>query len=146
MGIFSTTHHYHTKTVSAPYEKSVTVHEHKAPTDKSVEVLNEMQEKARSNIIAAIKIEENFLKAVAIYYRDEMIVDRMTYHIRFELNGKEYTIEDHVDKFEWIEEISKSYIGLGHEVVFRALLKRFSEAVANELMRQSPDFLRNLPV
>lgn len=144
MGLFSTTHHHHTKTVSVPYEKNVTVHEHKAPTDKSVELLNEMQEKAQRNIIATIKIEENFLKAVVIYYRDEMVMDRMTYHIRFELNGKEYMIEDHIDNFEWRQEMSKSYMGLGNEVIFRALHKKFSEMVANELMKQSPDFLRSL--
>ena len=144
MGLFSTTHHHHTKTVSVPYEKNVTVHEHKAPTDKSVELLNEMQEKAQRNIITTIKIEENFLKAVVIYYRDEMVMDRMTYHIRFELNGKEYMIEDHIDNFEWRQEMSKSYMGLGNEVIFRALHKKFSEMVANELMKQSPDFLRSL--
>ena len=144
MGLFSTTHHHHTKTVSVPYEKNVTVHEHKAPTDKSVELLNEMQEKAQRNIIATIKIEENFLKAVVIYYRDEMVMDRMTYHIRFELNGKEYMIEDHIDNFEWRQEMSKSYMGLGNEVIFRALHKKFSEMVANELMKQSPGFLRSL--
>ncbi len=144
MGLFSTTHHHHTKTVSVPYEKNVTVNEHKAPTDKSVELLNEMQEKAQRNVIATIKIEENFLKAVAIYYRDEMIMDRMTYHIRFELNGKEYTIEDYIDKFEWRQEMSKSYMGLGHETIFRALHKKFSEMVANELMKQSPEFLRSV--
>ena len=125
-----------------PYEKSVTIHEHKAPTEKSVELLNQMQEKAQRNIIATIKIEENFLKAVAIYYHDEMVVNRITYHIRFELNGKEYTIEDYIDKFEWRQEMSKSYMGLGHEIIFRALHKKFSEMVANELMKQSPDFLR----
>lgn len=144
MALFSTTHHHHTKTVSVPYEKNVTVNEHKAPTDKSVELLNEMQEKAQRNVIATIKIEENFLKAVAIYYRDEMIMDRMTYHIRFELNGKKYTIEDYIDKFEWRQEMSKSYMGLGHETIFRALHKKFSEMVANELMKQSPDFLRSV--
>ena len=144
MGLFSTNHYHRTKIESVPYEKTVTVHEHKAPTDKSVELLNEMQEKAQRNIIATIKIEENFLKAVAIYYRDEILTDRMTYHIRFELNGKEYTIEDSIDKFEWRQEMSKSYMGLGHEAIFKALHKKFSEMVANELMKQSPDFLRSV--
>ena len=146
MGLFSTTHHHHTKTVSVPYEKNVTVYEHKAPTDKSLELLNEMQKKAQRNIITTIKIEENFLKAVAIYYRDEMMMDRMTYHIRFELNGKEYKIEDYIDGFEWRQEMSKSYMGLGHETIFRALHKKFSEVIAYELMKQSPDFLRSVMV
>ena len=50
MGLFSTTHH-HTKTVNVPYEKSVTINEYKAPTDKSVELLNEFEKKAHENII-----------------------------------------------------------------------------------------------
>ena len=141
MGLFSTTHHYHTKTVKVPYEKKVTVHEHRAPTDESVKLLNEMQEKALRNIIATIKIEQNFLKAAAIYFRDDVVKDRMTYHIRFELNGKEYRIEGHIDNFEWSQEMSRLYMGLGHEAVFKALHKKFSEAVAHEMMKQSPDFL-----
>jgi hypothetical protein len=144
MGLFSTTHIHQSRTEHVPYCKEVNITEKKAPTDESVRLLNNMQDKAQRNIIATIKIEENFLKAVAIYYRDEMISDRMTYHIRFELNGKEYMIEDYIDKFEWRQEMSKSYMGLGNEVIFRALHKKFSEMVANELMKQSPDFLRGV--
>lgn len=140
MGLFSTTHH-HTKTVSVPYEKNITIN--RAPTDKSVQLLNEMQEKAQQNIIATIKIEQNFLRAVAIYFQDEIIKDRVIYHIKFELNGKEYQIKDYVDNFEWRKEISESYMGLGNEVIFKALHKKFSEMIAMELMKQSTDFLLN---
>ena len=143
MGLFSTTHIHQSRTEHVPYCKEVNITEKKAPTDESVRLLNEMQDKAQRNIIATIKIEENFLKAVAIYYRDEMVMDRITYHIRFKLNGKEYTIEDYID-IEYRQEISKLYMGLGHETIFRALHKKFSEMVANELMKQSPDFLRSL--
>lgn len=141
MGLLSTTKHYHSKTEYVPYCKEVNITENKAPTDESVRLLNEMEEKARQNIIATIKIDENFLKAIVIYYRDEMITNRMIYHIKFELNGKEHKIEDFIDNFEWRQEFSKSYMGLGNETIFRLLHKKFSEMVAMELMRQSPDFL-----
>ena len=144
MGLFSTNHIHQSRTEYVPYCKEVNITEKKAPTEESVRLLKEMKDKAQLNIIATIKIEENFLKAVAIYYRDEIVMNRMTYHIRFELNGKEYTIEDYIDNFEWRQEMSKSYMGLGNEVIFRALHKKFSEMVANELMKQSPDFLRNV--
>ncbi len=54
------------------------------------------------------------------------------------------SVQDYIDKFEWRQEMSKSYMGLGHETIFRALHKKFSEMVANELMKQSPEFLRSV--
>lgn len=144
MGFFSTNNHYHTKTVNVPYEKSVTVNEYKASTDKSIKLLNEMQEKAKENIIHTIKIEENYLKAVAIYYRDLLIIDRMEFYLKFELNGLEFCIKDHIDKREWRKAVLTGYTGLGNEYIFRVLHKKFSEMIAEELMKQSPDFLSSI--
>lgn len=144
MGLFSTTHIHQGRTERVPYCREVNITEKKAPTDESVRLLNDMQEKAQRNIVATIKIDENHLNAVAIYYQDDRIHNRIIYHIRFGLNGKEYTVEDYIDKFEWSKAISKSYMGLGHEAIFTALHKKFSEVIANELMKQSPDFLQSL--
>ncbi len=99
MGLFSTTHN-HTNTVNVPYEKNVTVHEHKAPTDKSVELLNELEEKARKNIVYKTKIEQNYLKAIAIYYTDDLITNRIHFYIKFKLNGVKILISDYIDDFE----------------------------------------------
>jgi len=108
-----------------PYEKSVTVNEHRAPTDKSVELL----------------IEQNHLKAIAIYYQDDIVMNRMHFHVKFELNGFETLISDFVDGFEWRNELSKLYFGFGNEEIFKLVHKKLSEMIALDLMKQSPDFM-----
>jgi len=144
MGLFSTTHHHTTKTVGIPYEKTVTVNEHRAATDESIRMLNEMQEKAKDNIIHTIKIEENYLKAIAVYYHDPLIIDRLEFYLKFKLNGKEYCINDHINKMDWRKEALTGYTGLGHEYIFKVLHKKFSEMIAEELMSQSPEFLSSI--
>jgi hypothetical protein len=142
MGLFSTTHnHYTTKGGGA---SKVTIHEHKAPTDKSVELLSEMQEKAKDKIIATIPIEENFLKAVVIYYEDEFLMDRVHYHIKFVLNGKEYIIKDYIDKFQFFKENSQSFLGLNNEAVFKALYKKFVEVLAIGIINNNPESSQGL--
>lgn len=128
------------------FRKEVNITEKRAPTDEGLKLLNEIQDKAKHNIIATIKIEENFLKAIAIYYKDEIIMNRVVFHIRFELNGMEYNIVDYIDGFEWRQDMSKFHMGLGNETILRALHKKFSEAIAMELLKQSPDFLKNILV
>lgn len=144
MGLFSTTHIHKSETEYVPYEKEVYITEKKAPTDESVRLLNEMQEKAQGNIIATIKIDENHLKAIVIYFRDNYIEDRMVYNIRFELNGKEFRVEGYIDKFEWRQETQKAYYGLGSEQVFGILHKKFSETITEYLMMQSPELLKQI--
>lgn len=138
MGLFSTTHNYHTQTVSVPYEKSVTVNEHRAPTDKSVELLNEFEEKAKKNIIYKTKIDKNHLKAIAIYFRDEIVTNRIHFYVKFELNGVEHLIKDYIDGFEWNQEMYKSYFGFGIEAIFIMVHRKLSDMIAKELMKQLP--------
>lgn len=144
MGFFTKTIHHHTKTVSVPYEKSVTVNEHRAPTDKSVELLNEFEKKAYNNIIYKAKIEQNHLKAIAIYYRDDIINNRIHFQVKFELNGNEIIISDYIDNFEWKKELSKLYSGFGNKAIYKLVHKKLSEMIATELMNQSPDFIKSL--
>ena len=143
MGIFSTTHH-HTKSESVPYAKNVTINENRAATDDSVRLLNEFEEKAKKNIICKLQIETNTIKAMGIYFRDEMIDRRVHFDIKFSLNGKEVLIQDYVDSFEWREEMMEMYMGFGNQVIYKLVLKKMAEMIAEELLNQSPDFVRAL--
>ena len=144
MGLFSTTHIHQGKTELVPYCKQVNVTEKKAPTDESIRLLNEMQEKSKQNIIATIKIEENFLKGIAVYFQDDFVADRINYYIRFELNGKKYDIKSHLDRFEWNEIKTKQYIGLYNQVIFDHLIREFSEKIASELLLNSHESLKEM--
>jgi len=73
-----------------------------------------------------------------------MIHDRIVYHIKFTLNGIEHRIEDYIDNFEWRQELSSAYFGLGNEAIYKALVKRFSEALAKEFMKNTRDIQKAL--
>lgn len=142
MGLFSSNHHHRTESV--PYEKSVTINEHKAPTDESVKLLNEFESRARKNIIHKVKIDENYLKAIAVYYKDDMVEFRVHFYVKFSLNGTEVVVEDYLDNFEWRSDLSKEYGGFGNRHIFELVFKKLSDMIASELMGQFPDFKKLL--
>ncbi|MEM6737416.1 MAG: hypothetical protein AAF620_15250 [Bacteroidota bacterium] len=125
-----------------PYEKTVNIN--RAPTDESVALLNEFEEKALRNIVYKTKIEQNHLRAIAIYLQNQFVHDRIDFIVKFELNGKQFVVRDFVDNFEWRGELSSAYGGFGHKDIFSIVHKKLSEMIAEELMLQSPDFLKNL--
>lgn len=114
-----------------------TVNEHRAPTDESIKILNEMQEKAKDNIIKSIKIEENYLKAVGIYTQQDSINRDLSYCLRFILNGKEYLIKDEIKGDDLNNILSEKFYALGHEGVYIKLHKVFSNAIAEHLLKNS---------
>jgi hypothetical protein len=63
------------------------VHEHRAPTDASIALLNEMQAKARENIIDTIRIADNGFECVVQIDRDNMM-DELRAVAAFSLNGR----------------------------------------------------------
>lgn len=88
---------------SANYPDRIDIHEHKAPTDRSVRLLNEMKEKAKEDIIASIEVQDNVLNGVAISYCEPFAVDmtpNYTIHLKFKVNGKEYLINKTIDRWE----------------------------------------------
>lgn len=138
MGLLKTTHnHYNTsKTEYIPFCKEVNVKEIKAPTDESVRLLNEMQEKATENIIKIIEIKENWIEAISIFYSNDVVIDKCTFHSRFIINGKEYYVKKEIDRSEMNTESHRFY---GHpESAFKFLLKVYSEAVAENILNQLP--------
>lgn len=84
---------------------NIDVHEHRAPTDESVKLLNEMEEKARENIIASISVTDNTINGVALAYVDEVFTAGRPYiriYLKFSVNGREYSFEETVNAFEHI--------------------------------------------
>lgn len=139
--MFNTYHNHNSKTEYVPYEKSVTVHEHRAPTDKSIELLNEFEEKARANIIDSAVIDTNELRAVAIAYQINEALDfgKIKFYTKFILNGKEYKSEGVLD-----QEKFKSLYAFGGDIKSRnqfiadILIDQFSKSIATELIKQLP--------
>lgn len=84
----------------APATQFVTreVHEHRAPTDASVQLLREMEQAAEAKRIAGMRLENNNFKGVVEVFR--RVEDFSTVAAaRFDLNGKRLTAQIHDDGF-----------------------------------------------
>ena len=65
------------------------VHEYRAPTDESVKLLREMEQKAKNEVINSIQLESNYLKANVYLYADPMSFGNM-FRVVFDINGHSY--------------------------------------------------------
>lgn len=76
---------------SAPTHKTVNINEHRAPTDDSVRLLREMEQKANENILKSTKVDNNLFTAVLHQMRDHLS-DLDKYAVIFSINGKKIQV------------------------------------------------------
>lgn len=65
------------------------VHEYRAPTDESVKLLREMEQKAKNEVVKSIQLESNYLKANVYLFLDPMSFNNM-FRVVFDINGHSY--------------------------------------------------------
>lgn len=105
-----------------------TVNHHHAPTDESVKLLNEFQQKATENLISKFEIKGNILNACSIFVMHEINGSRIL-RGKFKLNDKEYQFEETFDYFDFFK--------LTQQELGEKLVRNISEAIALELIKQS---------
>lgn len=81
-------------------DRNITVTEHRAPTDESVKLLNEMSDKALKNIVKTFSTTNNTLQATAAVYEDYRNEQRK-FLCKFVLNGKENLLEVDIPTWEY---------------------------------------------
>lgn len=101
------------------------IHEHKAPTDESIKILNEMQEKARKDLLASVKVENNIFSCVITLFQQEIMTNSHVFMVKFNLNGNEYFMEDRVSNTE----IRRNPI----EHVMRKIFEKVAEEITKKL-------------
>lgn len=65
------------------------VHEYRAPTDESVKLLREMEQKAKNEVVKSIQLESNYLNANVYLSLDPMSFNNM-FRVVFDINGHSY--------------------------------------------------------
>jgi hypothetical protein len=70
----------------------VSVTEKRAPTDESIRLYREMEEKARASIIKAVSVIDNKFNAMVHAYRDHLS-GKNRFIIIFTLNGHKHDVE-----------------------------------------------------
>lgn len=81
-------------------DRNITVNEHRAPTDESVKLLNEMTEKALNNIVKTFSTTNNTLQVTAAVYEDYRNQQREVL-CKFVLNGKENILRVDIPTYEY---------------------------------------------
>jgi len=74
-----------------PYDKKVSITEHRAPTDESLRILNEMREKVKGDIVARVILNDNLFNVTAFIFRNDVLHDQYEWLARYTINGKEFT-------------------------------------------------------
>jgi len=102
----------------------VTVHEHRAPTDESVRLLNEMRDETSKNIIAQIPLKNNVFEGHVMVETDNMNHQNIYRGIAV-VNGQRIVVEHRAppikDRSQWGEPL-------------RELCEKMAEAIARDIL------------
>lgn len=132
LGINKTQEHTHTHNSNI----NADIYVKKAPTDDSVRLLNEMQEKAKSNIIATIEAKNNLVDVLGVYFRANNPIDMtVEFLAKFKLNGKEFDIVAKIERSEIINEAKKEFGGYGHKHIIEIVYTKLSQEIAKVLLQ-----------
>lgn len=105
MGLFSDKHyHSHRHDNSTHIRYPDTIKEVKAPTDESIRLLNEFQEKALDNLISKVEVKNNIVEGTVMAFemaRTTMVIQYEVMIIcKFKINGQEFVVEKGISREE----------------------------------------------
>jgi len=116
-----------TQTHTHQHNVEQTVTEKRAPTDESVRLLREMEQVAEKNIIDIIKVDTNILTGIVLVKQFGVsFFQQKTYHVKFNLNGKEYLVKD-IKTTEWTDK----------KAMVNALFEKISQAIAEIIIKEN---------
>ena len=113
----STHFHRYDNSTHVRYPDTIKVHEHKAPTDESIRLMEDAHDKAIKNIIAKVKVEDNLVNGECFCVEQPWNIYGVKLYFKFKINGKEFTIE---------RELPRSEMGLGEEKEINELTIKLS--------------------
>lgn len=87
--MFDNDYHYYNTTYQ---NKEISVTEKKAPTDESIKLLNEFQQKALDNVVAKFSTYNNILQVTGATFNNP-INNSIELHCKIVLNGREHIIK-----------------------------------------------------
>lgn len=99
----------------------VDVHEHRAPTDKSIALLREMEAAAEAKIIASVRLAGNGLNGSATL--TENCADAtMTARVVFDLNGRRCVVKEVFERGERREDVVRKLVDATSRTISAELL------------------------
>lgn len=148
MGLFNTHHHHFRDNSSVTNIRfPETIQEHKAPTDESIRLMEEMHEKAIKNIIARVEVKTNLVSGEAFVIHNPIHIDPYKAIFKFKINDQEFTIEAKLDKWEMMKEephyssMINQFKSDAEAVIMWFLFKKFSKLAMEKILgRQLPEY------
>ena len=127
----------------APVQTNTTIHEHRAPTDESIKLFKEMQDKAFTSVISNIEVETNiFTGKIVCFNRNYYNGYDYQLIFIFNLGNERFEIKENIDEFE--------FRVLNKENLIEKLFEKVSFVIADKLFKQAisenyefKDFLLN---
>jgi len=113
------------------------VHEHRAPTDESIRIYKEMEDKAFDHLLSITKLDNNEFKATWHVFYEGITAHRKAV-VRFMLNGKEHTTTISICDFEAHSGVSDFIV----EKVREAMTRKMAEILTLDLVKQGREFFR----
>ena len=121
------------RTEYVPYAKTVNITEKRAPTDESVELLKEFEEKALDKLLSAERIEFINLTGMVYFFQNHTMSDEIDYYFIFNLNGNEIRIKQKCYHREY-ERFKLALKGFPQGNIIEDMYKSLSQAIALSLL------------
>lgn len=122
--------------------------EHRAPTDDSIRLYQEMEEKAKSNVAFAFGVRDNKLELISCGIVDPLKSRGddlgVTLYLQFNLNGFIHRLSKEVDSWEMNTVLRKTYVVDVPEYDYKAVLNYFKSEIAEIISDQlfsSPEII-----
>lgn len=151
MGLFSDNHyHRHSHDNSTHIRYPETIKEIKAPTDESIRLLNEFQEKALDNIITKVEVKDNFVTGVVMAFDVARSASSIQHEImiicKFKINGQEFVVEKGISREDlWkdnadrdIAMINLELENYANSVMLWFMCKKFAEVAYTQITNKLP--------
>jgi hypothetical protein len=110
------------------------VHVHRAPTDKSVELLRDMEAKARAQVIRSIALTDNGFNCVVQFFEDALS-DTVNTNVVFTLNGNRFVSRARVERHKRDDLVTKMMSELSQKIAAEILNEAF-KSIDAATMRQ----------
>lgn len=120
--------------ISAGIEQHIHTHiEKRAPTDDSVRLLREMEQKAEEQWTHSMRLDNTFLDGI-VHYRQDFHRCMAIYHVIIKVNGKEVVVDKAIP-FDWCTD-SETVMAMLTAEVAKALAISVVCPAVNKLIRR----------
>ena len=111
-----------------PMYVTKTTTEYRAPTDESVRLLKEMEEKAREKIIDSFTVKDNHFEC-KFFQEMDVTTQEMKYVVIYSMNGKKRTVNVRVERDVIADNYKKIISAVANDIAHAMLADPFVKAM-----------------